>query len=322
MSAGGLDVLIVGAGVIGLTTAVHLAESGLLVEVRSTAAPGRTTSVAAGAMWGLSFVDRREQVLRWSRDTLDCLIALAADSRSGVRLVEGVEASRRELFSSDWAVLLEDVRVCDPGELPPGFASGRRFTVPLVDMPIYLGYLCDRLTAAGGRLRTQHVRSLGDVFGQADVVINCSGARAGELVGDRELYPVRGQLVVARNPGLTEFFAEDTGDGADLLYILPHGNKVVLGGTAEVGSWNLEPDPGTARAIVARCAAVVPSLAEVPVLEHRVGLRPARYCVRFDEQPQPNGGLLMHSYGHGGSGVSLSWGCAREVLARLEASVR
>jgi D-amino-acid oxidase len=322
MSAGGLDVLIVGAGVIGLTTAVHLAESGLLVEVRSSAAPGRTTSVAAGAMWGLSFVDHREQVLRWSRDTLDCLTALAADSRTGVRLVEGVEASRREFASLDSAMFLEDVRVCDPGELPPGFASGRRFTVPLVDMPVYLGYLCDRLAAAGGRLRTQHVRSLADVAGQAEVVINCCGARAGELAGDRELYPVRGQLVVVRNPGLTEFFAEDTGDGADLLYILPHGDKIVLGGTAEVGNWSMEPDPGTARAIVARCAAVMPSLAAAPVLEHRVGLRPMRYSVRFDEQPQPDGGLLIHSYGHGGSGVSLSWGCAREVLARLEASVR
>jgi len=321
MSSGGLDALVIGAGVIGLTTAVQLAESGLLVEVRSTAVPGRTTSVAAGAMWGLFFVDRDEQVLRWSRDTLDCLTELAADSHTGVRLVEGVEAARREL-SSDWGVIVDDVYVCDRSELPPGFASGRRFTVPLVDMPVYLSYLCDRLFAAGGRLRIEHVRSLGEVFGQAEVVINCSGARAGELVGDPELYPVRGQVVVVRNPGVTEFFSEDTDDGADLLYILPHGNKVVLGGTAEVGSWNLEPDLRTAGEIVARCAAVVPSLATAPVLEHRVGLRPVRDCVRFDEQRQPNGGLLIHSYGHGGSGVSLSWGCAREVLARLEASVR
>src|SRR5262249_19075463 len=90
------EVVVVGPGVIGLTTAVELAESGLAVEVRSAVAPERTMSVAAAAMWGLSFVDHGAQVLRWSRDTLEYLTALAGDLRTGVRLVEGIEASRRE----------------------------------------------------------------------------------------------------------------------------------------------------------------------------------------------------------------------------------
>jgi D-amino-acid oxidase len=312
------DVVVVGAGVIGLTTAVELAESGLAVEVLSAAAPERTTSVAAAAMWSLAFVDRSAQVLQWSRDTLECLTVLATDLRTGVRLIEGVEASRHESVPPDWAILLADVRACGPGDLPPGFASGWRFTVPVVDMPVYLGYLRERLAAAGGRLRTQPVRSLADVLGQAGTVVNCTGIWAGELAGDGALYPVRGQIVVTANPGVTEFFVEDTGDDGDLLYILPHGDKVVLGGTAEHGRWDLEPDPGIARAIVARCAAIVPSLAAAPVLAHRVGLRPVRHSVRFEVQRQANG-RLVHSYGHGGAGVSLSWGCAREVLAQLEA---
>jgi D-amino-acid oxidase len=105
------------------------------------------------------------------------------------------------------------------------------------------------------------------------------------------------------------------------LYILPHGDKVVLGGTAEAGCWDLEPDAGTAQAIVARCADIMPSLADAPVLENRVGLRPGRPCIRLDEQPQPNGGRLIHSYGHGGAGVTLSWGCAKEVHGILHTSM-
>jgi D-amino-acid oxidase len=321
MTRGDLDVLVVGSGVIGLTTAVQLAENGLAVEVRSTTEPERTTSAAAGAMWSLCLVEGRGEVLEWSRYTLERLTKLADDPNTGVRLVEGIEASRQEFVSPDLAMLLPDLRACDPDELPPGFTSGRRYTVPLLDMPRYLGYLRDRLFAAGGRLRIQHVRSLRAVLGQAEVVINCTGAQAGDLVSDRDLRPVRGQLVVVANPGVGEFFAEDTGDEPDQLYILPHGDKVVLGGTAEAGSWKLEPDPRIARAIVARCSAIMPSLATAPVLEHRVGLRPGRPHIRFDEQAQPNGGRLIHSYGHGGSGVSLSWGCARDVLARIEASV-
>jgi D-amino-acid oxidase len=317
MVTGRPDVVVVGAGVIGLTTAVQLAENGLAVEVRSAVAPERTMSVAAAAMWSLSFVEHSPQVLRWSRDTLECLITLATDLGSGVRLVAGVEASRHESAPPDWAMPLADVRACGPGDLPPGFASGWRFTVPVVDMPVYLGYLRERLRAAGGRLRIQPVRSLADVLGHGGAVVNCTGIRAGRLADDGALYPVRGQIVVAANPGVTEFFAEDTGDDGDdgdLLYILPHGDKVVLGGTAEHGRWDLKPDPGAARAIVARCAAIMPSLAAAPVLAHRVGLRPTRHCVRFEVQRQANGCRLVHSYGHGGAGVSLSWGCARELL--------
>jgi D-amino-acid oxidase len=311
------DVVVVGAGVIGLTTAVHLAESGLAVEVRSATAPERTMSVAAAAMWSLSFVNHSARVLRWSRDTLERLTALATDPRTGVRLVEGVEACRQESTPPDW-MLLADVRPCGPGELPAGYVSGWRFTVPVVDMPVYLGYLRRRLHEAGGRLRVQPVSSLATMLDHAATVVNCTGVWAGRLVADAALYPVRGQIVIVANPGLTEFFVEDCGDDGDLLYILPHGDKVVLGGTAEPGRWDLEADPDIARAIVARCAAIVPSLAAAPVLAHRVGLRPARHSVRFEVQRQANGCRLVHSYGHGGAGVSLSWGCAQEVLARLE----
>src|SRR5712691_7318264 len=106
MTRGGLDVLVVGSGVIGLTTAVQLAENGLAVEVRSTTEPERTTSAAAGAMWSLCLVEGRGEVLEWSRYTLERLTELADDPSTGVRLVEGIEASRQEFVSPDLAMLL------------------------------------------------------------------------------------------------------------------------------------------------------------------------------------------------------------------------
>ena len=48
-----MDVLVIGAGVSGLTTGICLAEAGLSVTIRTAAPPGQTTSVAAGALWGL-----------------------------------------------------------------------------------------------------------------------------------------------------------------------------------------------------------------------------------------------------------------------------
>jgi D-amino-acid oxidase len=131
-----VDVLVLGAGVIGLTTAVHLAEAGLRVEGRTAAPPESTTSAAAGAMWGPYLVEPRDRVLRWAHQTLDDLTRIAHDEpASGVHLASGIEASRREATLPEWAQLLPDVTPCRPEELPPGFAFGYRYTAPLVDMP-------------------------------------------------------------------------------------------------------------------------------------------------------------------------------------------
>jgi D-amino-acid oxidase len=314
MAERALKVCVVGAGVIGLSTAVLFAEQGCSVEVLALKGPHLTTSHAAGAMWNLSLIEQDEHVVEWSMATLRELTTLAREGRPGVRLVPGVEVCRWELPSPVWARVL-DMRLCRPDELPPNFVYGRRFTCPLLDMPVYLDYLHGRLLMAGGSLRLVRVTSLYDQLNGMDVLVNCAGVGAGELAGDPRVYPVYGQVVVTANPGLTDFFAEETGDAADMLYVLPHGDRVVLGGTAVPGTWLTEPpaNPQVALAIRERCAEIIPSLAGARVLEHRVGLRPMRHCVRLEVEEQPAGGLLVHCYGHGGSGVSLSWGCAQAV---------
>jgi D-amino-acid oxidase len=94
----------------------------------------------------------------------------------------------------------------------------------------------------------------------------------------------------------------------------PHGDHVVLGGCADEDDWRLEPDPVLADEIVRRCAAIEPRLAEARVIEHRVGLRPARSEIRLEEVAL-GASRCVHNYGHGGTGVALAWGCARDVCS-------
>jgi D-amino-acid oxidase len=95
---------------------------------------------------------------------------------------------------------------------------------------------------------------------------------------------------------------------------LPRSDAYVLGGTAEAGEEDTTPDLAVAAAIIARCAVVDPEVANLPVLSHAVGLRPGRPTVRLEaERPQP-GALLVHNYGHGGAGITLSWGCAEDAV--------
>jgi D-amino-acid oxidase len=179
-------------------------------------------------------------------------------------------------------------------------------------MPVYLAYLQRRLADAGTVVEIRRVTSLAEPAAQAPVVVNCTGIGARHVVPDRDLMPLRGQLVVVENPGLTEFFVEDTGSSPYQCYIYPHGSTVVLGGVALRGQWSLEPDEAVAAGILARCVEVEPRLRGVRVIGHRVGLRPGRTRVRLAEE-RIGGARVIHNYGHGRAGVSLSWGCAEEV---------
>jgi len=142
-------------------------------------------------------------------------------------------------------------------------------------------------------------------------------------VPDRSVTPFRGQVVVTANPGISEFFIGPADTGADLVYLFPHDDTVVLGGTEVADDWNTAPVPALADRILRDCMVVEPRLRGVPVLGHRVGLRPFRPQIRLEAEPAPEDApsgdprrpLVVHNYGHGGAGVTMSWGCAREAAA-------
>jgi D-amino-acid oxidase len=314
------DVLVIGAGVSGLTTAICLAEAGCGVTVAAAQRTPLITSAAAGAIWGPHLVGIDERVTGWGAVTLARFAELANDPASGVHVASGITASadqRAEPFG--WVGALGSASACGPADLPDGYAAGWRLTAPIVSMPVYLGYLMARLDRAGGRLREAEFGSLAEAAAltTAPVIVNCSGIGARRLVPDLDVTPVRGQVVVTGNPGLSEFFIGVGEEPGEVSYYFPHGDVAVLGGTEEMGNWSLEPDPATAERILRACAAVQPRLRGATAAEHRVGLRPWRPSVRLEAEALDGGRTLVHNYGHGGAGVTLSWGCALEVTAAV-----
>ena len=211
-------------------------------------------------MWGPYLVEPVDRVRVWSDETLAVLQEVAGEPETGVRLISGVEASRRSIDPPDWGNRLDGFRMCEPEELPAGFVTGWRFTAPVLDMPLYLSYLQRRLAATGVTVEVRMVSSFAEATVAAPVVVNCAGLGARDLVPDPSLEPIRGPLVLVENPGIEEFFSEDTGLSPDLLHYAPQGDTTILGGTALPGVWSREPDPATAAAIVARCADVEPRL--------------------------------------------------------------
>ncbi|HEY1823133.1 MAG TPA: FAD-dependent oxidoreductase [Trebonia sp.] len=310
-----VDVVVVGAGVVGLTTAISLAEAGLATRVVAEAPPSATTSAAAGAIWGPVRCGPPERCYGWAQAGLDVLSALAGEPSSGVRQLSGREVCATPKSPPAWTGLLPDLHVLGPGELAQGFACGWTYTAPAVNMPVYLEYLLRRYQGLGGTVSAETVTSLASVA--APVVVNCTGIGARSLVPDPSVVPVRGQVVVVENPGITEFYLDHGDGGADYVYLFPHGDVVLLGGTAHEGASDLAPRPEIAERILRDCAAAFPSLRGARVIAERVGLRPVRPSVRLESEALPGGRVLWHNYGHGGAGVTLSWGCARELAAGI-----
>ncbi len=182
----------------------------------------------------------------------------------------------------------------------------------MIDMPHYLDYLTRRLNVAGCDVEPRSVRSLAEAADAAPIVVNCAGVGAGALSGVATVRPLFGQHVVLINPGLRQLFVEMHDDPEWVCYF-PHPQRVVCGGISIPDRWDTTPDPEISERILQRCRRIEPRLSDAEVIETITGLRPGRPSVRVEAQPLGRA-RCVHNYGHGGNGVTLSWGCARDVL--------
>jgi D-amino-acid oxidase len=320
------QVAVVGAGVSGLTCGVVLAERGYRTAIFAKETGQQTTSGAAAALWFPYDAEPPDKVIPWALRTFDVLSDLARVSGSGVSMIELHQLSHAgEIQIPDWAMALGAQAVIhsypsvtssevetSPAVTSSFFKSGFALTVPLMDTSIYLDYLANRFVAAGGSITANiHFNELEDVDRKFDLVINCAGIGARELVQDLDLEPHRGQVAIVRK--IEHLSCAIVCDDAPLLYAIPRGNDCVLGGTNEL-STDLAADPATTTRIVGECSRVL-NIEKPDVLAERVGLRPFRKSgLRVERDCLSDGRTVIHNYGHGGSGFTLSWGCAREVV--------
>ena len=293
-------VIVVGAGVTGLTCAVRLLENGHRVDVLARDLPLETTSAVAAAIWYPYRALPQDRVTAWSGASYAEFVGLAGESDTGVRMVTGTEVFTDRQPDPWWRAAVPSLD--RETALPDGYADGWTFVTPVVEMPVYLRWLQARVEELGGTVTRMNLSGLPT---GADIVVNCAGLGARLLGADRSVVPVRGQVVYVEQVGLDRWWL----DSAAPTYVVPRSTDIVVGGTDEEGDWSRTPVPEVAEAILARAARLVPELEGARVLRHKVGLRPVRPAVRVERV-----GDVVHCYGHGGAGVTLSWGTADEVV--------
>lgn len=314
----GRCVAIIGSGVSGLTCGIRLRESGYAVTIFARELAPHTTSSVAGAFWLPYLAFPQDRALAWGRVSLATFQHLAQDPDTGVSLTTFREVSTQPMPDPWWQDAVETVNRLSPNTLMAPWQDGIEATIPLIDTTVYVPYLQQRFLSLGGDIRQATIDNPAMLAEQYALVVNCSGVGARDLVNDHEVYPIRGQVIrVQKPPTMESTILDVTTDSDDLTYIVPRRHDCLLGGTAKMHDWDTAPDTETANHIMERCAALYPTLREMDILEHKVGLRPGRSTVRVELEPLSPSTAIIHNYGHGGAGFTLSWGCAEEVLTLL-----
>ncbi len=355
----GRGVLVVGAGVSGLTTALCLRRRGFPVTVVADRFAPRVTSVVAGALWEWppavcghhqdQFSLARSKA--WCETSYAVFSDLAADRETGVFLrpatfyfrrpieEDRLQATKMEELKGKVRGFQHDAGLIEANHINPalGLRDAYSYLAPMIDTDVYMTWLLGEVRRTGCRIverrLTGPLREQAEALARQydiDTIVNCSGLGAAELAQDA-MYPLRGALVRIRNDGkrfprITQAHCVSH-DGSSpepgFIFIVPRGDDLlVLGGLAEVDEWDLDiglHNYEPIREMYRRCLEFLPLLegAEIDAAEPvRAGLRPfRRQNVRLAQEADTR---IIHNYGHGGSGVTFSWGCSLEIARRVE----
>nr|XP_022907874.1 D-aspartate oxidase-like [Onthophagus taurus] len=321
-------IAVIGAGVIGLTAALKIqkeyGESIVVTIYTADKSPNTTGDVAAG-LWAPHLVQDtpEDKVLKWAKETQDFFWKLWKDGYAldaGISLQPVVNLLCDDTSIPKWSTIAigcneikgkELERFKNDHKIP--YTGGFTFTSFTCESTKFLPFLENIFINNGGQIKIEKIENFSQLK-DYDVIINCTGIYSKILMSDNSVKAIRGQILRVEASWQFHTVIDDSDDGC---YIIPNANCVILGGTHQLDDEDTKPRIEDATRIIKGCKQMIPSLHEAKVLRHQAGLRPGRDQIRLELTTINLGNKLVpviHNYGHGGSGVTLCYGCAGEVV--------
>jgi glycine/D-amino acid oxidase-like deaminating enzyme len=246
-------VAVLGAGVMGLSTARLVQEAGFPVSIYTATLPPDTTSNIAGGQFHPATVFREQDV---TAEFMAQFTRALDYSWRRFQIMVGDDYGIRWLptyveTDSPETKLLETFppidRMLTPAEHPFPWAGTLRYDTMYVETGRYLRQMMRDLQLAGGKIEVRPFATPADIAALPEtLVFNCTGLGSRDLFGDVDLHPVRGQLAILE-PQPEVQYALTGGPG----YMFPRADGIILGGTFEHDQWDTTPDPQTIAGIVA-----------------------------------------------------------------------
>lgn len=343
------SILVVGAGVIGLTTAIRLAEAGHDVAVVAQETPrsiflddsarqkGTYTSSGSGGLW-MPFLLEGEKIEKWATTTYQEYEKRGEDV--GITFHEGFFLCAKENPELPWYTELTNLKVKtneDDERIPKEYTAALNFKAPVVNTAIYLLHLQDCAESLGVSITlTKELKDEDDedddehlwdmecirtYTGPETIVVVCTGVGSSLICPTEKLIPGRGITVRIRKPGDKDYFITESPldgivgsyDEGLLAYCIPKGKDLyTLGGTFFKGDWKEYALEEEVEGVIQRaCKILQVDEKEVVVDTTWTGLRPITESGQAKVEIVED--QIIANFGHGGSGLTVCWGCAEEV---------
>lgn len=300
-------VAVVGAGISGMSTAYALLQKNYAVTIYAKEFSPHITSNRAAAFWFPYHVRNDKRGIAWALKSYTFFRETMKDSTSGISMCRLIKAAKPGANDEDtWTAFMPDgsFRKLQDNELPNGYAKAFEAFVPLIETQLFLPWLQNYLTARVVEFKQEVISDLQQLATTFDAVVNCSGLGSRTLCNDESIIAVRGQVNLLE-PGFPDHIFLDNQTPA---YLVPRKDATIVGGTYEENTYEAVTVAEDLEAILQKAYAIFPELKSRKVIGSWAGLRPFRQAVRLEKEDN-----IIHNYGHGGSGYTLSFGCAEEA---------
>ncbi|KAL4234754.1 hypothetical protein ACF0H5_006396 [Mactra antiquata] len=318
------DIVVLGAGVIGLSTAINIQTClpNRHVVIIADKFTTETTSNGAAGIFRPTLektpAKSLEQFRKWCTDSFDWYHHLNTDhdpSKTGVLRLSGYQFTDGKIkppFHHNIGYHFRDLTERELKSFPGDQKCGWMMSTLMVECRRYLPWLTDLFLSRGGRIENRTVSSIEEFAGKCSLLVTCCGLNAVKLLNDQEMFPVRGHLIRVKAPWVKHLYVWNSGNN----YIYAGQDDVVLGGTRHEGAYDTSHNEQWFNDILTKCEKILPGIKNAEVVSKWTGLRPHRTFVRLEPEIMSFRGKklqVVHNYGHGANGVALSWGCGKEA---------
>jgi D-amino-acid oxidase len=306
-------IAIVGAGISGLSCAYLLSEKNYDLTIFAKAFSPHITSNRAAAFWFPYHIRNDKRGIAWCKASYEFFKNLSGDVATGISMRQLIKVVRENVVEEKpvWIEFMPEgsYRIMPKKDLAKGIAKAYDVMVPLIETQIFLPYLREYLKEKKVKFEEVEITNLSALSSSYDRIINCTGLGARDLCNDESLVPVRGQVALIETKKDFPIYL----DNETPLYIVPRKDAMIIGGTYEQNMFEEATESQTIERLLNNAYEVFPELKRQKVLGSWSGLRPYRPAVRVERENN-----IIHNYGHGGSGFTLAFGCAAEVVRLVE----
>jgi D-amino-acid oxidase len=306
-----MRITIVGGGISGLSTAYALLKTNHEIRIIAKEFTPLITSNKAAAFWFPYHIRNDQRGISWGKFSYAAYENFSKNPGTGISMQQLIKVVRKEVEEQEmtWVSFMPQgsYRVLEQNEYDEVYKIAYEVRVPLIETQIFLPWLMNELEKRNVLIAKKEIQSF-DEIDDADLIINCAGLGARKLCNDEEVIPIRGQVaLLSPNKNCSIFL-----DNELPLYIVSRKDAMIVGGTYEEGIDEELTVPSTIEKLLQNAYDALPELRRQTFQGSWAGIRPYRPLVRVEKE-----GNIIHNYGHGGSGFTLAWGCANDVVSLI-----